>query len=156
MLFAFWGLPRWCNVKNLPANAGDARDTDLIPGLRRSSGGVNCNLLQYSCLGKSHEKRSLVGYSSCGWEESDKTEQLSTHTHTFAFSCVDICVVILSLSHVRLLRTRGLKLTRLLCPWNSPGTNTGAGCHFLLQGNFLTQESNLVSCTAGEFFTDWA
>ena len=23
--------------------------------------------------------------------------------------------------------------TRLLCPWNSPGNNTGVGCHFLLQ-----------------------
>ena len=23
--------------------------------------------------------------------------------------------------------------TRLLCPWNSPGKNTGVGCHFLLQ-----------------------
>ena len=33
--------------------------------------------------------------------------------------------------------------TRLLCPWDSPGMNTGVGCHFLLQGIFLTQESNL-------------
>ena len=24
---------------------------------------------------------------------------------------------------------------RLLCPWNSPGKNTGVGCHSLLQGN---------------------
>ena len=29
-----------------------------------------------------------------------------------------------------------------LCPWDSPGKNTGVGCHFLLQGIFLTQESN--------------
>ena len=27
---------------------------------------------------------------------------------------------------------------RLLCPWDSPGKNTGVGCHFLLQGIFLT------------------
>ena len=27
--------------------------------------------------------------------------------------------------------------------WDSPGKNTGVGCHFLLQGIFLTQESNL-------------
>ena len=27
--------------------------------------------------------------------------------------------------------------------WNSPGENTGVGCHFLLQGIFPTQESNL-------------
>ena len=28
--------------------------------------------------------------------------------------------------------------TRLLCPWDSPGQNTGEGCHFLLQATFLT------------------
>ena len=38
-------------VKNLPANAGDARDTDSIPELGRSPGGGNGNPLQYSCLG---------------------------------------------------------------------------------------------------------
>ena len=32
--------------------------------------------------------------------------------------------------------------TRLLSPWNSPGKNTGVGCHLLLQGNFPTQGSN--------------
>ena len=33
-------------------------------------------------------------------------------------------------------------------PWNSPGKNTGAGCHFLLQGNFPTQKLNpgLLHC----------
>ena len=33
--------------------------------------------------------------------------------------------------------------TRLLCPWDSPGKNTGVGCHLLLQGVFMTQGSNL-------------
>ena len=32
--------------------------------------------------------------------------------------------------------------TRLLHPWNSPGKNTGMGCHFLLQGIFPTWGSN--------------
>jgi len=38
--------------------------------------------------------------------------------------------------------------TRLLCPWDSPGKNTGVGCHFLLQGIFSTQGSNpgLLHC----------
>ena len=31
---------------------------------------------------------------------------------------------------------------RLLCPWNSPGKNTGVESHSLLQGIFLTQGSN--------------
>ena len=29
-----------------------------------------------------------------------------------------------------------------LCPWDSPGKNTGVGCHSLLQGIFQTQGSN--------------
>ena len=32
--------------------------------------------------------------------------------------------------------------TRLPHPWDSPGKNTGVGCHALLQGIFLTQGSN--------------
>ena len=35
-----------------------------------------------------------------------------------------------------------LLTARLLCPWDSSGKTTGVGCHFLLQGIFLTQESN--------------
>ena len=35
-----------------------------------------------------------------------------------------------------------------------PGQNTAEGCHFLLQGIFLTQRSNLVSpAMTGRFFT---
>ena len=36
----------------------------------------------------------------------------------------------------------GLSPARLLCPWDSPGKNTGVHCHALLQGIFLTQGSN--------------
>ena len=35
------------------------------------------------------------------------------------------------------------KPARILCPWSSPGKNTGVGCHSLLQEIFLTQGSNL-------------
>ena len=36
----------------------------------------------------------------------------------------------------------------LYSPWNSPGQNTAEGSHSLLQGIFLTQESNrgLLHC----------
>ena len=43
-------------VKNPPANAGDARDAGLIPGLGRSPGIGNGNLLQYSCLDNSTDR----------------------------------------------------------------------------------------------------
>ena len=38
-------------VKNPPVNAGDTRDTGLIPGSRRFPGEGNDKPLQYSCLG---------------------------------------------------------------------------------------------------------
>ena len=41
------------------------------------------------------------------------------------------------------LRPHRLQPTRLLCPWNSPGKDTGAGSHFLLQETFSTQGWNL-------------
>ena len=37
-------------VKNMPANAGDPRDTGLIPGWGRYPEGGHGNPLQYSCL----------------------------------------------------------------------------------------------------------
>ena len=35
------------------------------------------------------------------------------------------------------LATHGLSPARLLCPWDSPGKNTGVGCHFLFLGKML-------------------
>ena len=40
------------------------------------------------------------------------------------------------------LQPQGLEPARLLCPWNFPSKNTGADCHFLLQGIFPTQGLN--------------
>src|SRR5574341_432700 len=34
--------------------------------------------------------------------------------------------------------------TRLLCPWDSPGKNTGVGCHFLLQCRKVKSESEVT------------
>ena len=41
-----------------------------------------------------------------------------------------------------LLPPHGLQPTRLFCPWDSPGKNTGVACHALVQRIFLTQGSN--------------
>ena len=41
------------------------------------------------------------------------------------------------------LQPHGLLPIRLLRPWDFPGKGIGVGCHFLLQGIFLTQGSNL-------------
>ena len=39
---------------------------------------------------------------------------------------------------------QGLQPARLLRPWDFPGKDTGVGCHSLLQGIFLTEESNPI------------
>ena len=53
-----------------------------------------------------------------------------------------------SLSHVWLFATPWTVARRLLCPWDSPGKNTGVGCRALLQGIFPAQGSNpsLLHC----------
>ena len=41
-------------------------------------------------------------------------------------------------------RPHGLQPTRLLRPWDSPGKNTGVGCHFLLQCMEVKSESEVA------------
>ena len=36
----------------------------------------------------------------------------------------------------------GQEPARFLCQWDSPGKNTTVGCHFLLEGIFMTQRLN--------------
>ena len=68
------GFPGGIGVKNLPANAGDARDPDSIPGLGRSPAVGNGIPLQYSWPGKFHGQRSLAGYSPWAHKKSNMTE----------------------------------------------------------------------------------
>ena len=53
-----------------------------------------------------------------------------------------VCVCMLVPQSRPTLTPQGLKPARVLCPWVSPGNNTGVGCHALLQGSFPTQGSN--------------
>ena len=91
---------------------------------------------------------SLLGDLTPGWlqgcplpckESSFKMQQDSVSKYIFSVSRSDVS---------NSLWPDGLQPTRLLCPWNSPGKNTGVGCHFLLHGIFLTQGSNqgLLHC----------
>ena len=102
-----------------------------------------------------------------GVSELDTTEPLSTHTHTHTHRPISNTLFILAhlISEVfylvliwiyftnwccclvfklclTLLRPHRLQPTRLLCPWDFPGKNTGLGCHFLFQGIFPTQGLN--------------
>ena len=54
--------------------------------------------------------------------------------------CIYICQSVSQLCPT--LKPQGLGPTKLLYPWDFPDKNTGAGCHFLLQGIFPTLRLN--------------
>ena len=62
------GIPGGTLVKNLLANASDAKDASSNPGSGRPHGVGNGDPLQYSCLGNS------MGYSPWDHKESDTIE----------------------------------------------------------------------------------
>ena len=64
------GSPNGSVVKNLSAKA---RDAGLIPGLGRSPGEGNGNLLQYSCLGNPMNRRAWWATVHGITKESDRT-----------------------------------------------------------------------------------
>ena len=66
----------------------------------------------------------------------------STHNYWKNYSCDSLSLSLVPQS-CPILWPHGLQPARLLCPWDSPGKNTGVGCHFILQGTFLTQVLNL-------------
>ena len=74
-------------VKNLPANAGDARDMSSIPGSGRSPGVGNGTPLQYSCLGNPMD-RGAWRVTVNGAIKSQT--RLSTHTHFKSGYIVDM------------------------------------------------------------------
>ena len=84
-LMSQMGFPASLVVKNLLANASD---TDLISGSERSTEEGNGDPLQYTCLGKSHGQRNLVGCSPWHCRESDMTSvQFSSVTQL----CPTLC-----------------------------------------------------------------
>ena len=68
-------------VKNLPANAGDIRDTGSIPGSGRSPGGGHGNPLQYSCL-KNPMDRGFWQAAVHRVTKRQDWSNLHTHMHT--------------------------------------------------------------------------
>ena len=141
-------------VKNLPDNAGDLRDAGSVPRLGRSPGGGHGNPLRCSCLENPMDRRACratvyrVAKSRTRLSALDTWVSLnctrfrecndSIHNHNTQLSCVQS-----HFSHVWLFVTPWTQPTRLLRPWNSPGKNTGMGCHFLLWRIFPTQGLNL-------------
>ena len=90
---------------------------------------------------------SLIHLSSSGRDREIETLRVRERHRTQRLAAVVYgsfpCLCALSLSCVQLSMALWTVPTRLLCPWDWPGKNTGVGCRFLPQGIFLTQGLNL-------------
>ena len=83
-------------VKNLPANAGDIRDSSSTPGSARSSGGGHGNPLQYSYLENPMDRgawQATVHRVAKSWTQ---LKPLSTHEFLFT-SQTHVCSHLLPL-----------------------------------------------------------
>ena len=69
-------------VKNVPANAGDAREVGLIPGPGRSPGRGRGNSLQYSCLGNPTDRGTWRAMVHRVARSRIRRKRLSTHART--------------------------------------------------------------------------
>ena len=103
-------------------------------------------LSTFACSLSQHQGLSLWSHLAAVEQSADDWESGSRATQGARTQ---------SLSRVRLYATPWTVATRLLCPWEFPGKNTGVGCHFLLQGIFPTQGWNpcLFHCQADSFTT---
>ena len=68
-------------VKKMPDNAGDPRDTGLIPGLRKSLGIGKGHLVQYSCLENSMDRGAW--WATVHGGVKSQTQQHLAHTHVY-------------------------------------------------------------------------
>ena len=66
-------------VKNLLANAGDARDAGLIPGLGRSPGREQGKPFQVSCLQKPMDRGAWQATDHRVTESQSRLKQLIAH-----------------------------------------------------------------------------
>ena len=151
------GFPVAQTVKNLPAmQETQVRSLGREDALEK---GMNGNPLQYSCLENPWTEepgglqwripgqRSLAGYSP--WVANSQTRLSNWHFH-FHFLYLKGALhlkearwwfghcVLSDFCHPMDCTPPGS------CQWDFPGKNTRVGFHFLLQGIFLTQGSNLV------------
>ena len=72
--------------------------------------------------------------------------ELRSHALASRFFTMSHLLLLLLLSHFSRVSVRPHRQqpTRLLCPWDSPGKNTGLGCHFLLQCMKVKSESEVT------------
>ena len=116
---SLWGL-NWKICSGSRENPDPDQESRAVPmGMEGKGEGIwEEDLVSESCRGERV-------FFMCPNEDEVKWHLISAYAYM-----PSVCQVIWVLS------------ARLLCPWHSPGKNTGMGCHFLLQGIFPIQGSN--------------
>ena len=147
---SFWWKPLWHMVDDISWWFGFT-----FPWWLAMLSFFACACWPYICLlwknvYSSHQPVFLFWFSY-SWFELTHTSYCILHNFVLSYSsnskyffilpndcvCVWVCVCVCSVASDSLW-SHGLNPARLLCSWNFPGKNTGASCHFLLQGLFLT------------------
>ena len=96
--------------------------------------------------------------SLINWDPGEIPHQKSHMLGIHMLFCLTTLFILFSVYHEKM----KMKVAQLCLalfdssPWNSPGQNTGMGCHALLQGIFPTQGSNPGFPHCRWFFISWA
>ena len=108
-------------------NAGDA---GLIPGSWKIPCRRKWNPQQYSCLANPMDRRAWRAAVLGSWESPTRTYRLKPANtgNKLNWCCCCCCEVASVVSDS--VRPQRRKPTRLSRPWDSPGKNTGVGCHW--------------------------
>ena len=133
-------------VKNPSVNAGDMT-WDSTPGLGRYPGEGYGDSLQYSCL-ENHMDSAAWWLWSTGMQRvgHDWSDLALTHKHSLVLQMTNLENEVRSAAAAAK-SLQSCPTLRLSHPWDSPGKNTGVGCHFLLQCMKVKSESEVAqSC----------
>ena len=97
--------------------------------------------------------KGRLGENLSCWRRYTSWLRSNTATHCLV-SALTLYVCVSHPAVSNFLRPHGLQPTRLLCPWNSPGKNTGVGYHFLLQLILYTYINFMVyiKCQLSHFY----
>ena len=90
---AIYGLPRWHSDKESACQCRSHRRCGLDPRLRKIPWSRKWQTTAVFLPGKSHEQRSLAGYSPWGHRESDTTEYMCTYNAIYSFCHVAFLVI---------------------------------------------------------------
>ena len=91
-----------------------------------------------------HWKYMHVDSAIDHWKATDVKKSCFKRKNGIFFLRPHVPLLLSRFSRVRLCATPRRQPTRLPCPWDSPGKNTGVGCHCLLQCMKVKSESEVA------------